>query len=59
MFSISVILVVIVACSNENNLLSQMPGVYQGKDDPLLSKQKDERQQQLLKERLHLVQADR
>lgn len=53
------ILVATVACSNENNLISQTPGVYQGKDDPLLTKQKDERQQQLLKERFHLVQADR
>lgn len=58
LFCISVSLVTI-ACSNENNFISQTPGVYQGKDDPLLTKQKDETQQQLLKERFHLVQADR
>ena len=49
----------LAACGNEKNVLSQTPGVYKGKDDPLLSKQQDTTQQQLLKERLYLIQADR
>lgn len=57
--SVGVIIVVSFACSNENNFISQTAGVYQGKEDPLLTKQKDESQQQLLKERFHLVQTDR
>jgi hypothetical protein len=55
---ISTILVV-VACYESPDVVLQKPGVYKGARDPLLAKQRSAQQQEVLRKRVLLIQADR
>ena len=55
---ISTILIV-VACYESPDVVLHKPGVYKGARDPLLVKQRSAKQQEVLRERVMLIQADR
>ena len=55
---ISTVLVV-VACYESPEVVVHKPGVYKGARDPLLAKQRSAKQQETLRERVMLIQADR
>ena len=55
---ISTVLVV-VACYESPEVVVHKPGVYKGARDPLLAKQRSAQQQEVLRERVLLIQADR
>jgi len=47
------------ACYDSPSMVVRVPGEYKGAVDPLLEKQRLPQQQEVLKERLLLVQTDR
>ena len=55
---ISTVLVV-VACYESPEVVLHKPGIYKGARDPLLAKQRSAKQQETLRERVMLIQADR
>jgi hypothetical protein len=55
---ISTILIV-VACYESPEVSIRKPGVYKGARDPLLAKQRSAKQQEVLRERVMLIQAER
>ena len=55
---ISTVLVV-VACYESPKVVVHKPGIYKGARDPLLAKQRSEKQQETLRARFMLIQADR
>jgi len=55
---ISTVLVV-VACYESPEIVVHKPGVYKGARDPLLAKQRSAQQQEVLRKRVLLIQADR
>jgi hypothetical protein len=55
---ISTVLVV-VACYESPDVAVHQPGVYKGARDPLLAKQRSAQQQEVLRERVMLIQAER
>jgi len=55
---ISTILIV-VACYESPKVVVHKPGVYKGARDPLLVKQRSAKQQEVLRERVMLIQAER
>ena len=55
---ISTVLVV-VACYESPDVVVHKPGVYKGARDPLLVKQRSAKQQEVLRERVMLIQAER
>lgn len=52
-------LVLFSGCYESPGIAIHEPGVYKGKTDPLLAKQRSDAQQQELKKRFELVQTDR
>jgi hypothetical protein len=55
---ISTVLVA-VACYESPKVVIHKPGIYKGARDPLLAKQRSEKQQETLRDRFMLIQADR
>ena len=55
---ISTVLVVF-ACYESPEVVLHKPGIYKGARDPLLAKQRSVKQQETLRERVMLIQADR
>jgi len=55
---ISTVLVVF-ACYESPEVVLHKPGIYKGARDPLLAKQRSAKQQETLRERVMLIQADR
>ena len=55
---ISTVLVV-VACYESPDVVVHKPGVYKGVRDPLLVKQRSAKQQEILRDRVMLIQAER
>lgn len=51
--------VMLTACYEEPDVTFYEPGVYKGREDPLLELQRSEKQQTTLRKRLELVQTDR
>jgi hypothetical protein len=50
---------VLWGCYESPDITIHEPGVYKGKQDPLLSKERQPAQKELLVERFHKVQIDR
>lgn len=49
----------VVACYDSPEVVVHKPGIYKGARDPLLAKQRSEQQQETLRNRVMLIQADR
>jgi hypothetical protein len=49
----------VVACYESPEVVVHKPGIYKGAKDPLLAKQRSEQQQETLRARVMLIQADR
>lgn len=47
------------ACYESADVTVHEPGVYKGRKDPLLEKQRDAAQQESLRQRFNMVQTDR
>lgn len=54
-----VLLLALGGCYESPDATNYDPGVYKGKTDPLLAKQKREEQQKALEQRFRAVQTDR
>ncbi len=55
---ISTVLIV-VACYESPKVVLHKPGIYKGARDPLLVKQRSAKQQETLRDRVLLIQAER
>jgi hypothetical protein len=55
----AMLLLATVGCSDSGKVTLHQAGVYKGATDPLLAKQRTEEQQNTLRKRFNLVQADR
>lgn len=49
----------VVACYESPEVVMHKPGIYKGARDPLLAKQRSAQQQETLRDRVMLIQADR
>jgi len=49
----------VVACYESPEVVVHKPGIYKGARDPLLEKQRSAQQQEMLRDRVMLIQADR
>ena len=52
-------ILIVVACYESPEVGLHKPGVYKGARDPLLAKQRSAKQQEVLRERVMLIQAER
>ena len=52
-------ILIVVACYESPEVVVHKPGVYKGARDPLLVKQRSAKQQEVLRERVMLIQAER
>ena len=50
---------VVIACYESPDVVVHKPGVYKGARDPLLVKQRSAKQQEKLRDRVMLIQAER
>jgi hypothetical protein len=50
---------VVIACYESPDVVVHKPGVYKGARDPLLVKQRSAKQQEVLRDRVMLIQAER
>ena len=56
---ISTVVLGVVACYESPEVVVHKPGVYKGARDPLLVKQRSAKQQEVLRDRVMLIQAER
>jgi len=52
-------ILIFVGCYESPEVVVHKPGIYKGARDPLLAKQRSEKQQETLRARVMLIQADR
>ena len=50
---------IVVGCYDSTDVIVHEPGIYKGARDPLLAKQQSAHQQERLRDRVMLIQADR
>ena len=50
---------IVAGCYESPEVVLHKPGIYKGARDPLLAKQRSEQQQETLRARVMLIQADR
>ena len=52
-------ILIFVGCYESPAVVVHKPGIYKGARDPLLARQRSEKQQETLRARVMLIQADR
>lgn len=58
-FLLTATILFVVACYESPEVVVHKPGIYKGARDPLLEKQRSAQQQEMLRDRVMLIQADR